>query len=67
MMDGTVWLYRAGKNGEALEKREAESDVVRAFVHHMTYDAPKGSSKIVEMSGKKYKLLVTLEESEPKA
>lgn len=58
MLDGTMYLYRAGKNGAALERREAEPDVVMALVQHMMFDAPKGSSKVVSFGGGSYEITV---------
>ena len=56
----TIFLYRHGKDqGLALEKREAEADVMSVLVEHMMHGAPKGSEKIVSFGRKKYKIKVT--------
>lgn len=55
-----IYLYRHGKNEKvALEKREAEKDVMAVLVEHMMYDAPKGSEKIVEFGDKNFNVRVT--------
>lgn len=52
-----IYLARFGKKpNEVLDKREAEADVVTAFVQHMMHDAPRGSRKIVRVHGQQYEL-----------
>lgn len=61
----TIFLYRHGKDpAMALDKREAEADVMSALVQHMMHDAPKGSEKVVQFGNKKYKIRVTPEKGE---
>lgn len=51
-----IYIFRHGKDeGLALDKREAEHDVMRVLVDMMMYDAPKGASKIIyfEKDGKR--------------
>jgi len=56
----TIFLYRHGKDKAlALDKREAEADVMAVLVAHMMHDAPKGSQKVVTLGGKKYTIRVT--------
>lgn len=57
----TIFLYRHGKDPTlALDKREAEADVMSVLVTHMMHDAPKGSEKIVTIGNKQYLIKVTL-------
>lgn len=57
----TIFLYRHGKDPTlALDKREAEADVMSVLVAHMIHDAPKGSEKIVTIGNKQYLIKVTL-------
>ena len=61
----TIFLYRHGKDPAlALDKREAEADVISVLVQHMMYGAPKGSEKTVQFGDKKYKIRVTPEKDE---
>ena len=56
----TIFMYRHGKDsGLALDKREAEADVMAVLVAHMMHDAPKGSEKVVTLGDKKYTIRVT--------
>lgn len=56
----TIFLYRHGKDvGLALDKREAEADVMSVLVVHMMHDAPKGSEKVITLGDKKYTIRVT--------
>ena len=53
----TIYLARFGKDqGNALDKREAEPEVIAAFVAHMMHDAPKGSRKTVRLGDQYYEL-----------
>ena len=55
-----IFLYRHGKDVEmALDKREAEADVMSVLVAHMMHDAPKGSEKVITLGDKKYTVRVT--------
>lgn len=55
----TIFLYRHGKNpGLALDKREAEADVMAVIVAHMMHDAPKGSVKVITLDGRPFKITV---------
>lgn len=56
----TIFLYRHGKDEAlALEKREAEADVMTVLVAHMMHDAPKGSTKDVRIGDDWYTIKVT--------
>ena len=55
-----IYLYRHGKDPAlALDKREAEADVMAALVAHMMHDAPRGSEKIITLGSKQYTVRVT--------
>ena len=56
----TIFIYRHGKDvGLALDKREAEADVFSVLIAHMMHDAPKGSSKVIRLGDKRFKIVVT--------
>jgi hypothetical protein len=56
----TIFLYRHGKDARlALDKREAEADVMSVLVAHMMHDAPNGSEKVITLGDKKYTIRVT--------
>lgn len=56
----TIFMYRHGKNPAlALDKREAEADVMSVLVSHMMHDAPKGSQKVVTLGQNRYTVRVT--------
>jgi hypothetical protein len=56
----TIFLYRHGKNPAlALDKREAEADVMAVLVAHMMHDAPKGSEKVMTLGDNQYTIRVT--------
>ena len=56
----TIFLYRHGKDPDlALDKREAESDVMSVLIAHMMHDAPKGSEKVITLGDKQYTVRVT--------
>jgi hypothetical protein len=56
----TIFLYRHGKDGGlALDKRDADADVMAVLVQSMMYDAPKGSERVVTMDNKQYAIRVT--------
>ena len=55
-----IYLYRHGKNPNvALDKREAEADVMTVLVEHMMHDAPKGAEKTISFGDKEYIVRVT--------
>lgn len=57
---GTIYIYREGKTpGVAVEKREAEADVMMAVARHMMHDAPKGSSKVFGFARESFEISVT--------
>jgi hypothetical protein len=56
----TIFLYRHGKDPAlALDKREAEADVMSVLVAYMMHDAPKGSEKVITLGDKQYTIRVT--------
>lgn len=57
----SIYMYRHGKKDKnvALEKREAEFDVMKVLVEHMMYDMPCGSEKQITFGDKKYNVKVT--------
>lgn len=56
----TIFLYRHGKDPAlALDKREAEADVMAVLVEHMMHDAPRGSEKVVTLGDRQYTIRVT--------
>lgn len=56
----TIFLYRHGKDPAlALDKREAEADVMAVLVAHMMHDAPNGAVKVVTLGDKQYTIRVT--------
>jgi hypothetical protein len=56
----SIFLYRHGKDAWlALDKRDAEADVMSVLVQHMMHDAPKGSEKVIALGDKKYTVRVT--------
>ena len=58
----TIYIYRHGKDPAlALDKREAEADVMAVVVDHMMHNAPKGSRKVISLNGKAYAVQVTPE------
>ena len=59
-LSDSIYLYLHGKNPHvALDKREAEADVMAVLVEHMMHGAPKGAEKTVEFGDKKYVVRVT--------
>ncbi|MFW6046547.1 MAG: hypothetical protein ACOCP4_02010 [Candidatus Woesearchaeota archaeon] len=55
----SIYLYRHGKDPRlALDKREAEADVISVLIEHMMNGAPKGAEKTVSFGDKKYKIRV---------
>lgn len=50
-----IYLYRHGKNPNvALEKRDAEFDVMKVIVEHMMDKSPNGSVKQFTLDGETY-------------
>lgn len=59
-LSDSIFIIRVGVDkGLALDKREAEADLMTALVDHMMYNAPKGSEKDVTINGKSYTVRVT--------
>lgn len=55
-----IFLYRHGKDPNvAIEKRNAEADVMAVLVDHMMHDAPNGSEKTITLGDKKYLIRLT--------
>lgn len=56
----TIFMYRHGKYAAlALDKREAEHDVMAVLVEHMMHDAPGGAEKVITLGDKQYTIRVT--------
>jgi len=56
----SIYMYRHGKDSRAaLEKREAEHDVMAVLVEHMVHDLPNGSQKEIQLGDEKYLIRVT--------
>lgn len=56
----SIFMYRHGKDhGLALDKREAEGDVMSVLIAHMMHNAPKGSEKIITLGAEQYMIRVT--------
>ena len=56
----TIFLYRHGKDPAlALDKREAEADVMAVLVAYMMHGAPNGSVKVIALGDKQYTIRVT--------
>jgi hypothetical protein len=56
----TIFLYRHGKDAAlALDKRDAEADVMSVLVAHMMHGAPKGSEKVITLGEQQYTIRVT--------
>lgn len=55
----TIYLGRVGKKaGVALDKRDAEADVMNVLVQHMMHEALWGSVKTISLGDKKYEVSV---------
>lgn len=55
----TIYLFRHGKDiNTALDKREAEKDVMVVLIDYMMHDSPKGSIKNVRLGDKYYEIIV---------
>jgi hypothetical protein len=56
----TIFLYRHGKDAAlALDKREAEADVMTVLIDHMMHNAPNGSQKVITLGDQQYTIRVT--------
>ena len=56
-LDGKIYIYRHGKDPRsALERIEAEADVMAVLVQQMMDDAPNGSVKTFTLGDKQYEL-----------
>ena len=56
----TIFLYRHGKDPAlALDKREAEADVMAVLVAHMMHGTAKGSEKVITIGEQQYTVRVT--------
>lgn len=56
----SLFIYRHGKDETvALDKREAQADVMTAVVQYMTHDAPQGASQDVKVGEHWYTITVT--------
>lgn len=57
VLTGEIYVYKASEvNGRPLVKREAEAEVLSAFVGHMMHGAPNGASKSVQVGMEHYRL-----------
>lgn len=60
LLTDTIFMYRHGKDEAlALDKREAEHDVMAVLVEHMMHDAPRGAEKVITLGDKQYTIRVT--------
>lgn len=58
-LSDTIYLYRHGEDPRvALERREAEADVMKVLVEHMLDNYPSGSKKVVLIGDNKYEVSV---------
>lgn len=58
-LTNTIYLIRHGKDENlALDKREAEADVMSVLVEYMMHDAPNGSTKKVSWGDKQFEISV---------
>lgn len=58
-LTNSLYIYRHGKDPTlALDKREAQQDVIAAVVGYMMHDAPKGASQVFHFSDKSYEITV---------
>lgn len=54
-----LFIYRHGKDSQlALDKREAQADVMAAVVEYMMHDSPEGASQIVRFGEKAFEIQV---------
>lgn len=58
-LSNNLFIYRHGKDSQlALDKRDAQADVMAAVVEYMMHDAPKGAEQTVSFGKKRYKIRV---------
>jgi len=58
-LSGDLYIFRRGKDPNlALDKREAQRDVIEAVIRYMMHDAPKGASQVFHLGNKSYELTV---------
>lgn len=59
LLTNSLYIYRHGKDPQlALDKREAQPDVMAAVVEYMMHGAPKGASQIVHFGEKHFEITV---------
>lgn len=64
-LDKKIMMYRHGKDvNRALDKREAERDVMAVLIEYMLDDMPKGAKKQVKFGTQWYEITVKPIESE---
>lgn len=58
-LSGELFIYRHGKDQHlALDKREAQKDVIAGVIEFMMHDAPKGASQVFHFGPKSYEITV---------
>ena len=57
-LTGKTYLYRLGKRGEVLEKREAEAEVMDAACQSVLYGFPTGAKVDCTIAGRRYEVTV---------
>jgi hypothetical protein len=56
-LTGEIYLFKASEiDGRLIVKRDAEAEVISAFVGHMMHGAPKGASKSVQVGAEYYRM-----------
>lgn len=56
-LTGEIYIYKASEvDGRVLVKREAQAEVVSAFVGYMMHDAPTGAAQTVQVGENYYRL-----------
>ena len=56
-LTGKLYIYRMGAEEHiALDKREAEPEIITAFVDHMMHDSPGGAIKEVQIGDTWYEV-----------
>ena len=59
-LDDTIYLFRHGVDEtEALDKRDAEADVMSAVITKMMHEAPNGSALRITLGDSQYDLSVS--------
>ena len=67
-LSGRIMLYRHGKDPRvALERRDAEAQVVSAVVEWVMHDAPKGATVRLTIDGRQYDMTVVPVPADPEA